>query len=308
MIISASRRTDIPAFYSDWMMNRIKEKYCLVPNPNNPKMVRRIDLSPEAVDAFIFWTKNPKPMFSKLARIDDLGYSYIFLYTLNDYPKYMEPHVPCIADRIESFKDLSSKIGPKRVIWRYDPIVLTNKMTPEYHTNNFARTCEALSGMTVRVIISFLDLYKFVENRLKTLLPSGEILYDISSNRNIMYELSANLAKIASSHNMEIYSCAEIYDLRKAGILPGACIDGLYLTAIFEKNFTCKKDKNQRPECNCVLSADIGQYDTCRHRCIYCYANRSSKIYDRNIHLHNCHSPALIGWPQLKEPLQCDLI
>lgn len=308
MIISASRRTDIPTFYSEWFMNRIKEGFCYTVNPNNPKMVRRIELKPSMVEAFIFWTKNPRPMFSKLPHLDDFGFSYVFLFTLNNYPKYLEPNIPDLENRIDSFKYLASKLGPERVIWRYDPIILTSSITAEFHISNFQYLCSRLQGFTSRIIVSFLDSYQFVPNRIKASIPLGDELYEFSEMIDIVYQISEQLSQIASIYNMEIYSCAEIFELNNAGILPGACIDGLYLTKIFGRPFSTKKDKGQRPECNCVISTDIGQYNTCRHRCTYCYANRSDKILMENMCKYDVNAPCIIGWPKYEPPTQGNLL
>jgi hypothetical protein len=308
MIISASRRTDVPAFYSEWLINRIKEGYCLTVNPNNPKLVRRVELAPDVIDAFIFWTKNPKPMFSKLDFLDKLGYSYVFLYTLNNYPTYLEPHIPDLENRIDSFSILSSRLCPDRVIWRYDPVILTSSITFDFHVNNFQILCSRLKGLTNRVIISFLDTYSFVPKRIKNSIPPGDELLDFSTIIDKVYLLSEQLSQIAKKHGMEIYSCAEIFELKNAGILPGACIDGLYLTRIFGKSFSTKKDKGQRPECNCVIGVDIGQYDTCRNRCTYCYANKNDKVFERNVCNYDVHAPALTGWPDYKPPTQQKLL
>jgi hypothetical protein len=307
MIISASRRTDIPAFYSDWLLNRIKEGYCLVKHPINKNLVRRIDLHQNIVDAFVFWTKNPEPMISKLRFLDDMGYDYIFLYTLNNYPNYLEPNIPILSSRIDSFKRLSSILGPGKVIWRYDPILITTSITPQYHYEAFYHLANELQGYTNRVIISFIDLYDFVFSRLKYTIPKNESFFDFSTNEEIMYAISNNLSSIAKRYGMNIFSCAETHNFTQSGVLPGACIDGVYLTTLFGKSFSKKKDKYQRVECNCVLSTDIGQYDTCRHKCAYCYANKNYKMLNENIGSHNDKSPSLTGWAEVSENIQRNL-
>ena len=137
MIISASRRTDIPAFYSEWFVNRLQEGYCLVPNPFNPRQVSRISLVPESVDAIVFWSKNPAPMLPFLPMVEDLSYRFYFLFTVNDYPKALEPGLPPLVERISTFVELSQRIGPRCVIWRYDPIILSNRTDASYHRKTF---------------------------------------------------------------------------------------------------------------------------------------------------------------------------
>jgi len=304
MIISASRRTDIPAFYAEWFFERIKEGFCLVQNPMNPKSVRYIDLTPNSVDVIVFWTKNPDPIIPFLHFLDEMKYSYIFLYTLNNYPKYLEPNLPNITARLKSFKFLSGKIGADRVIWRYDPILLTNSITVDYHINTFDYLCNKLKDSTHRVIISFIDLYKHVESKLLTALPKNDYLINIDDNRHEILRLCDAFYKIAVRNNIEIASCAEVRNLIESGILPGACIDGAYLTSIFNKSFPLTKDNGQRKECLCVLSADVGLYDTCKHQCSYCYANRNLKVWNKNISEFDKAAPSLSGWIEYKSPIQ----
>jgi hypothetical protein len=157
MIISASRRTDIPAFYSKWFMNRIREGYCLVPNPLNTKQISVVTLSPVEVDAIVFWSKNPEPLIPYLSELDDYGFRYYFQFTLNDYPSALEPNIPSLESRLETFRKLSKLLGPKRVIWRYDPIIISNYTPPSYHIERFRNIANELRGFTKRVMVSFVD-------------------------------------------------------------------------------------------------------------------------------------------------------
>ncbi|TKJ42410.1 hypothetical protein CEE37_01635 [candidate division LCP-89 bacterium B3_LCP] len=307
MIISASRRTDIPAFYSDWFINRIREGFCLLQNPYNKKQVRKVDLSPDVIDAFIFWTKNPRPMFGKLSKIDDMNFDYIFLYTCNDYPEWLEPNIPNIDDRINDFRHLSDKLGPKKVIWRYDPIILTSSLNSDFHFETFKRLCSELSDYTKRVIISFVDLYSFVLKRLKRQIPEGESLFDPLTIKMKVKSLSRKLADIAEFYKLDIFSCAELIELSGTGILPGACIDGMYLYSVFEKEFTTKKDPGQREECKCAISVDIGGYDTCMNQCPYCYALKSQKVLEKNYKSHDPLAPSITGWIEETKKSQVEL-
>ena len=156
MIISASRRTDIPAFYAEWLMNRLREGYCLVPNPFNPRQIARISLVPESVDAIVFWSKNPALMLRFLPVLEGMGYRFYFLFTLNAYPKALEPNLPPLKERISTFIELSTRLGPRRVIWRYDPIILSNRTDASYHREAFEGLCQKLAVHTKRVIISII--------------------------------------------------------------------------------------------------------------------------------------------------------
>ena len=274
MIISASRRTDIPAFYSRWFVNRLRKGFVDIVNPFNPNQVKRVDLRPEAVDAIIFWTRNGRPIFKYLDQIDSLGYGYYFLYTITGYPKELEENLPSVETAIRTFKELSDRIGPERVVWRYDPIILSSITDRDYHEHNFKRIAKALSGHTKRVIISFVDIYTKVRKRLQNLSDEkGLEWYDIESQNGV--KLAAELKESAESLGFEIQSCAEEMDLTAAGIIPGKCIDNELINILFDLNLPYKKDPHQRHRCLCTRSVDIGAYDTCGYRCVYCYANTS---------------------------------
>ncbi len=290
MIISASRRTDIPAFYSKWFINRIREKYVLIKNPFNAKQIRKIDLSPIYIDAIVFWTRNPKPLMKYLDELDEREYNYYFQYTITGYPRTLEKHTPNPYKAIETFKELSKKIGKEKVIWRYDPIILTKYTPLEEHIRLFEKISTLLEGYTNRVVISFADPYKKITKKL------SEIEYsDIIETKTKVYELSKKLSEIASSKNIVVESCSEKIDLDNYNIKHGKCIDDKLIEKLFNINLHLNKDKNQRKECGCVQSVDIGMYNTCSHGCTYCYATFSDKNVERNKLLHNPKSPFLIG-------------
>lgn len=287
MIISASRRTDIPTYYSEWFFNRIKDGYVCVRNPLNVHQISKISLSPDVVDGIVFWTKNPIPMMHHLDKLED--YAYYFQFTINAYGKDVETNVPNKNDFIiPAFRELSKKIGSEKVIWRYDPIMLTEKYTVDYHVNYFNEIARRLSGYTYKCIISFVDLYRNTQSHLKNfhMLPLGD---------NEMYELAERLVEIANKNNLIVESCAEKINLEQFGIQHGHCID----CSLFEKILDCKmnlsKDKNQRPECGCMESIDIGAYNTCQNGCKYCYANFSEKTVIKNIEAHDPKSPLIFG-------------
>ena len=287
MIISASRRTDIPTYYSEWFINRVRDGYLYVRNPMNIHQISKITLSPNVIDGIVFWTKNPIPMMQYLDELNN--YAYYFQFTVNAYGKDVEVNVPNKNDVIiPAFRKLSNRIGRDRVIWRYDPILLTEKYTMDYHVNYFNELAKRLSGYTHKCVISFVDLYRNTQAHLKELniLPLGE---------KEMYELAERLVEIANKNNLIVESCAEKINLEQFGIQHGHCID----CQLFEKILNCKinilKDKNQRLEFGCMESIDIGAYNTCKNGCVYCYANFSKTTVIKNMGAHNPNSPLIYG-------------
>jgi DNA repair photolyase len=286
MIISASRRTDIPAYYSDWLLNRIKEHYVYVRNPMNIHQISKISLEPDSVGCIVFWSKNPTPMLTKLQFLNE--YAYYFQCTLNPYDKDIEAGLPRKSEMLETFKRLSDKISPQRVIWRYDPIVLTNKYTISYHMDKFYEFSGELKGYTERVTFSFLDFYKKTTETIKSV--GIDEITDEEKNT-----IAGNFSRIAQENNLLIDTCAEDIDLSKYNIARARCIDDRLITKIIGHDFIAKKDKNQRFECDCIESVDIGEYNSCSNGCIYCYANYSKITVAHNINKHNRFSPLLIG-------------
>lgn len=286
MILSVSRRTDIPAFYSDWFFNRLKEGYVCVRNPMNIHQVSKISLSPDVIDCIVFWSKNPRPM---LARLDELeNYMYYFQYTINAYDKGFETGVPRKEGIIKTFKELSDKIGSKRVIWRYDPILLTEAMDIDYHVCYFEEIAKRLEGYTNTCVISFVDLYKKTQSSLKDTQAREPSLKE-------MLELSAKMFFISKKYGITIQTCAEEIALESVGIKHGRCIDNALIEDLLGVKLVVSKDPNQRKECGCVQSIDIGEYNTCSHGCKYCYANFKEAMVLRNRAAHDPQSPLLIG-------------
>jgi DNA repair photolyase len=294
MIISASRRTDIPAFYARWFMNRIREGYCTVPNPFNPNQVSRISLKPENVDIIVFWTRYARPLIPFLNELDDRGYRYYFLYTLMNNPRALEPKSPSHKRSLHTFQSLSDRIGREKVIWRYDPIVLTGITGLNFHKETYHHIAEHLKGYTGRSIISIVDIYRKARKRLKLLEMKGiPILEPPEENLN---ELMKNISASAAINGMEIQSCAEEPDLCRHGIAPGKCIDDGLIRRVFGLEVTRLKDPSQRPYCGCAASRDIGMYDTCLFGCVYCYATtRFDRAKERHIK-SDLHSPSLTGF------------
>lgn len=290
MIISASRRTDIPAFYSDWLMQRLEEGYCYVKNPYHAKRVSIVPLTPDKVDCIVFLTKNPAPMLGKLRRISEMGYPYYFQFTINGYDQTIEKGLPPKAQVLDTFKRLSDIIGAQRVIWRYDPVFVTPKFSVFYHLETYAKLAAILEGYTERCVFSFIDFYP---RRGKSVAAMGiEPLEQM-----IMHQLAAGFSQIAYAHRMQLFTCAEEIDLSAYQIGRTACIDQALVAAILGCPIKAVKDKSQRPFCNCMESVDIGSYNSCAHQCIYCYAAGSLAAVTRQMQNHVVTSPLLIGEP-----------
>ena len=285
MIISASRRTDIPAYYFDWFLNRIREGSVCVRNPMNIHQVSRIRLSPEYVDCIVFWTKNATPMLPHLEELSQ--YPYYIQYTITGYGKDVEPHVP---DKkgviIPNFVQLSERIGAKRVIWRYDPILFNARYTPEYHLRAFQAIAEALRGHTEKCVISFVDVYAKNQKNLAALEPCNLPAEALGA-------FAGKLAAVARENGMVTATCAEKIDLQKYGIQHNCCVDKTLIEEIIGMPLKVKKDKVQREECGCVESMEIGSYNTCLHGCIYCYANYSGDSVRKNCTKYDPHAPLL---------------
>ena len=287
MILSVSRRTDIPNYYSDWFYERIREGFLYVRNPMNPHQVSRISLSPELVDCIVFWTKNPEPMMARLSELAE--YNYYFQFTLTGYGTDLERNVPHKKEvMIPVFKRLSGQIGAKRVIWRYDPILFTERYSEAYHVKAFGQIAEALSGYTKKCVISFVDTY--AKNR-KSMERIGVRELPVEEQK----AFAGKLAEIAHQNGMSIATCAEKLDLSDCGIEHNACIDRALIEEIIGCKLRVKKDANQRSECGCMESVEVGTYHTCKNGCLYCYANQSEARAEQGASLYDIHSPILCG-------------
>ncbi|MBR0092818.1 MAG: DUF1848 domain-containing protein [Lachnospiraceae bacterium] len=285
MIISASRKTDIPTFYPEWFMNRIREGFVYSRNPMNAHQISRIPLHPEVTDCIVFWTKNPAPMLPYLEELRE--YHYYFQVSLTGYGKDMEAHLP---DKkkvlISAFQKLSDKIGPERVIWRYDPIAINERYTAEYHLKAFSEIAKALRSRTEKCVISFVDFYQKIRK-------SMDELHVEDASGETMTELAKRMYGIATENHMVLATCAEKIDLAAIGIEHNACIDRAVIEKICGAKIKVKKDPSQRPECHCVESRDIGAYNTCAHGCRYCYANYSPETVKKSMERYDPKSPIL---------------
>jgi len=297
MMISASRRTDIPAFYAAWFMNRVRTGFCTVPNPFNRKQVSRISLLPQDVDAIVFWTRNPRPLLASLDELDARGYRYYFQYTLLANPRPIDAHTPPVEAAIETFHMLSARIGAERVIWRYDPIVVSSLTDATFHQERYAWIAAQLQGFTTRSVISILDVYRKAARRLHALAAQGVTIPDQAPAQVVGFDaLLCGMAETAARCDMEIVSCAEEIDLTSYGVQPGKCVDDALIERVFGLRLGLKKDAGQRDACRCVLSRDIGMYDSCLFGCQYCYATSSFTRAAKNHAAHDPLSPSLLGW------------
>ena len=284
MIINTGCRTDIPAFYSKWLMNRIKEGYVLVRNPYNNIQVTKYRLSPDVIDCLAFCTKNPEPMLKYLGELDK--YKQYWFVTITPYGKDIEPAVPNKEKVIESFKKLSEHIGVDSIGWRYDPIFIGNGFDVKKHIESFEKMAKQLKGYTNNCTISFLDLYEKVKRNAKDLQ---------APTKEQEVELAKAFSIIGKENNMIIYSCCEKTYLSEYGLKSNGCMSQEIVEKAIGYSLNPPRRKNIREACNCLMGNDIGAYDTCGHLCKYCYANTNKALVIENMKKHNENSPFLIG-------------
>lgn len=317
VIISASRSTDIPAFYADWFFNRLEKGYCAWTNPFNGVQSY---VSFENMRFVVFWSKNPKPLIPLLHKLDEHGIGYYIQYTLNDYEnEKLERGVPLLTDRIDTFKRLVDQIGFGKVIWRFDPLIMTDKITIDDLLRKVEGIGEQLRGYTEKFVFSFADISSY--RRVKANLETSLIKY-VEFEESTMTEMAKGLSDLNKKWGFQLATCAEKLDLEAYGIEHNRCIDDRLMVkyfshdlklmeflgakiipadifnpepqVVFEKN---NKDKGQRMFCGCIMSKDIGQYNTCPHLCEYCYANSSKAVAVRNhkLHLENPDNENILG-------------
>ena len=284
MIINTGQRTDIPAFYSEWFSNRLKEGFVCVRNPYNPNQVSRYLLNPTVVDVIGFCTKNPAPMFQYMDLLRDYG-QYWFV-TITPYGKDIEPNVPDKHQLLEDFRKLSDIVGVNSVGWRYDPIFLSERYTMEYHLRAFRQIASALRGYTKTVVISFIDLYPKVRRNF----PEAK---EVTKEQRLL--LGKEIIKTASACGMTVRPCAEGDELAAYGADCSGCMRISDYEKAVGRKLNAPKRKGARAECACYLSCDIGAYNTCRHLCRYCYANADPAAVLAQSRLHDPLSPFLIG-------------
>ena len=290
MIVSASRRTDIPAFYAKWFLNRLRAGFCEVRNPFNPRISTRVSLAPEDVDAFVFWTRYARPFERVLPVLDSAGYPYYFLFTVTNYGRELEPHMPPLEARISSLRRLSERLGPQRVVWRYDPVLVSRRYGFRFHLQQFEKIARALAGAADTAIVSLVDYYRKTK---RNLAPLNDAFDEHPERRPDFGEFVSSLADIARQYGMRIQSCAEEVDLRPYGVAPGKCIDDARLRRVFGIEVDDRKDPHQRPACGCVVSRDIGAYNSCPYGCRYCYATADAAAALRFLRNHDPEAPYL---------------
>lgn len=284
MIVSVSRRTDIPCYYSEWFINRLKAGFVIARNPRNKAQISRLPLNPELVDCLVFWTKDAKNIFPHLKLMDEMGYKYYFQFTLTPYDRTIEQGLRDKLTIEDTFMELSRQIGKERVLWRYDPIVLNNSLTIDYHKLQFERLCQKLAPFTASVTISFVEVYR----KLKT-----PLIREITDEEKA--ELAGFIGETAKACGLTPKACCEKTDLTPYGILRASCIDKAVLERVCGCSLNILPDKNQRYGCSCMESIDIGAYNTCLNGCVYCYANDSPVTTLQRYNSHKPNSEMLIG-------------
>lgn len=280
VIVSASRATDVPACYGEWLLRRLRAGWCARVNRFSG---RRQLVSFERTRVIVFWTKNPAPLMARLDELEALGIGCYFTYTLNDYGREgLEPGVPPLAERVETFRRLSERLGPERVVWRYDPILVGGRLTPEAVLERIAGVGAALHRHTRRLVISFADVacYPAVRARLRG-VGRGELA---EPGPAAAERIAAGIRDLNAGWGLEVAACAEEADLSRFGIGRSRCVDGGLMArafpgdaelAAFLAGSRAVKDRGQRAACGCLVSLDIGRYGTCPQGCVYCYANVS---------------------------------
>lgn len=290
MIINTGARTDIPAFFSAWLLNRIRAGFVYVRNPFDRKRITRYSLTPDVVDCLVFCTKNPGPMLPRLHELDAFA-SYWFV-TITPYEHEVEPDVPPPGQVIDSFRRLSDEIGRQRICWRYDPIFISERYSIERHIEAFNQMAHELSGYTNECVISFIDLYE------KTRRNFPEVR---EVEMEEMIRLAGEFSRIGRQNEIKIRTCAEATDLSAYGIEASGCITYAAIERAIGAKLKRLRGKPVRPHCGCIPNRDIGAYNTCPHGCRYCYANYDQKCVQRNLERHDPDSPLLIGYPEASD-------
>lgn len=284
MIISTGMRTDIPAFYSKWLINRIKAGFVYVRNPYVLHQVTRYELNPQVVDCLCFCTKNPLPILPYLNEIDP--FRQFWFVTITPYGKDIERNVPAKEKVIEAFKELSRRVGINGINWRYDPVFYGCGFDLQRHIQEFEKIAKALKGYTDTCVISFLDLYEKVKKNAPGIYPPT-----IEEQK----ELGKAFATIAAKQGIQLRTCCEGTHLLECGIDTSGCQTTEIIEKAIQVPLNTPKRKNARAICPCLLGQDIGAYNTCGHLCSYCYANMDEQIVMNNRKRHDPNSPFLIG-------------
>ncbi|OJF16672.1 MAG: hypothetical protein A6D91_05575 [Bacillaceae bacterium G1] len=288
--ISASRKTDIPAFYMEWFMYRIAEGKAYVYNAYRQE-AKAVSLAPDRVGAIVFWSKNYRPALPYLKRLKKMGYRMFFHYTITGQPRLTEKHVAATIQNIKTFRNLAEMFSPEQMHWRFDPIFYTQSMGKMFYIESFERIAQELAGYTKRCSISFVTMYPKVRRKLSRELQED---YPMEVPLTERLKLTAALQKIAARHRIQLYSCCQDELCAVEGVKKGSCVDAPYLSRLFRIPQMYPK-RPTRESCGCYESYDIGFYNTCPHGCVYCYANVSHASALRNYKMHRADAPLIVG-------------
>lgn len=283
MIISASYKTDIPAFYGEWFINRLRSGYCKMFNSYN-RRISRVDLTRDTVDGFVFWTKNVGPFLKYLNEVKEKGYPFVVQYTINGYPRSLEFSVVDSARAVEHMKRLSDSYGSNVSVWRYDTIIFSSLTPIDFHRRNFELLAKSLSGVTNEVVISFAQIYRKTLRNMKWAADEFGFSWE-DPDDEVKRNFASELAQVAKAFNINLAVCSQKQYL-SFGVNDAHCIDASRLSAIAGCPIAAKQ-KGNRPDCGCYVSRDIGEYDTCPHGCVYCYAVDNRKIAQARYKQHD---------------------
>jgi hypothetical protein len=290
-IISVSRRTDIPAFYSDWFLRRLEEGFAGVVNPFGGRKYIVL-LKPEDVVCFVFWSKNFSPFLESLKVIDEMGYKFYFNYTVTALPGVFESNVERQA-AIEGLKQLSRTYSPQHINWRFDPIIISSVCDRDFYIGAFEELASEFEGLVDRCYFSFVTEYGKVKRNFEELERTSSVKIT-SCSEEFKIDMANELSGIAKRHGMRMFSCCGDY-LVNDRIQKGHCIDGSVIESLFFPEGLAYKEKPTRKECGCTESSDIGTYDTCPHGCVYCYANVNKQRAVKSFRKHDKDS-AFLGY------------
>lgn len=295
MIISASYRTDIPAFYGEWFSNRLRAGYCKAINPYSGQ-IYSVDLSPEQVDGFVFWTKNIGPLLKYLPEVQTRNIPFVVQHSITGYPHELEARVAPVTPVVESLKRLADEYGPERIVWRYDPILFTSLTPFDWHKENFARLARRLEGLTDEVIISFAQVYRKTARNMDIAAHEYGFTWESHRSEEFVLEyglvLTKELAQIAYTYGMHISICSQQKFVIEGVSQEARCVDADRLTRVAGEPVIAK-ERGNRTECRCHASKDIGDYDTCPHGCVYCYAVNNRDLALNRYKQHNPESEFL---------------
>lgn len=290
MIISASYKTDIAAFYGEWFMNRLRAGYCQMTNTYNHRAVR-VPLNRDAVDGIVFWTKNIGPFIPHLAEVKQRGYPFMVQHTITGYPHELEQSVISAGYAVENFRRVADQFGPQVCVWRYDTIINSSLTPRAFHVETFSRLARRLAGATDQVVISFIHIYDHTRRNLDQAAAVGGFTWSDPSD-DWKRALTVELTAIAAAHSIRLTICSQ-----PQFVVPGSadarCVDATRLNAISGRAIQARLRGN-RPGCSCYQSRDIGAYDTCPHDCLYCYAVQNRDLAKLRHQKHDPHGEALI--------------